>query len=58
MADLPELTPLRQVWPTQRDERTGKRPPKENESVKRRPEQRRDRSPREDDRNGKIDEYA
>ncbi len=58
MADLPELAPLSQVLPVQRDQRTDKRKPKEKEAPKPRPPAARERPPRDDDATGTIDEYA
>lgn len=58
MAELPELTPLRQVWPTQPDEQAGKRKPKPNDATKRRPAEPRERPRHDDDANGRIDDYA
>jgi len=58
MADLPDLNPLRQVWPVRPGDRSGQQKP----PVKEKPAER-DRKPRKqpdrgEDSEGHIDEYA
>jgi hypothetical protein len=59
VADLPDINPLRQVWPVRPGDRTGEKKP----AVRERPGERerkkqRERPGRDDDQQGHIDEYA
>ncbi|GAB4356611.1 MAG: hypothetical protein Kow006_23780 [Gammaproteobacteria bacterium] len=58
MADLPELNPLRQVWPVPAGDRSGSKKPTVPERSPERDRKPPRKPPRDDDSQGHIDEYA